>query len=56
LLQRAEILQALSHCAELEALLPRLENGWHEPVPAAQLEALSHCPVAGHAALAGQSP
>jgi hypothetical protein len=56
LLQRAEILQGLSHCAELEALLPRLKNGWHEPVPAAKLEALSHCPVAGHAALAGHSP
>jgi hypothetical protein len=56
LLQRAEILQALSRCTELAALLPRLENGWHEPVPAAKLEALSHCPVAGHAALAGHSP
>jgi hypothetical protein len=42
--------------AELEALLPRLKNGWHEPVPAATLEALSQCPVAGHSALAGQSP
>jgi hypothetical protein len=52
MLQRAGILQAFARCAELDALLPRMKSGWHEPVPAAQLEALSRCAAKGGGELA----